>query len=70
MDESKAAFCCLFLSGCDAAGAFELVETALDYVANSVKPVIDADAHFADLVHRNFGQDIAFIHKFSNAVTS
>ncbi len=69
VDEPEVTFCSFVIPGGDAAGIFELIETAFDQVSQSVQPMIHTDARLAGLSHRNSGQDFPFIHVFPNAIS-
>ena len=43
MDDAEVACCCFVVPGCEASGAFELVEAALDLVSKGIDKPIDCN---------------------------
>ena len=68
VDEAQEALCGFVVAGGDAAGILELVEAALDEVAQPVKGSVHGHAQLAGLSHRDHRHDVARLHGFSNPV--
>ena len=68
VDEAQEAFGCLVAACCDASCVLELVEAALDQVAQAIERTIHTSALFTCLAHRDDGQDIAILHARPDAV--
>ena len=68
VDEAQETLGGLVVTGGDAAGVLQLVEAALDQVAQALKGAIHGDTQFAALAHRDHRHDVARLHGFSNLV--
>lgn len=64
VDEAQEALCGFVVAG----GVLELVEAALDEVAQPVKGSVHGHAQLAGLAHRDHRHDVARLHGFSNPV--
>ena len=69
VDEAKEALRSLVVTGGDTAGVLQLVEAPFDKVSKTIQGPVDCSALFSLFAHGNDGQDIAFAHGFSNAVS-
>ena len=68
VDEAQEALCGFVVAGGDAAGILELVEAALDQVAQAIELAVDGDAEPSGLSHRDYRHDVSCLHGFANIV--
>src|SRR5690606_23719824 len=68
VDEAKEAFGGFVVAGCKAAAIFQLVEAALDHVAQGVDGHVDSLAHPSVPSHRYHGQGVAALDVFPNFI--
>lgn len=68
VDEAQEALGCLVVMSGNAAGILQLVEAALDEVAEPVERAVNGHAQLAGFSHRDHGYDVARFHGFSNLV--
>jgi hypothetical protein len=68
VDEPQEALCGFVVAGGDAAGVLQLVEAALDEVAQPVEGAIHGDTELAGLAHGDDRHNVARFHCFANLV--
>jgi len=68
VDEAQEAFGGLVVAGGDATGVLQLVEAALDEVAQFVEPAIHGNSELAGLAHWDDRYHVARLHGFANIV--
>lgn len=68
VDEAEEAFGGFVVAGCQAAAVFQLVEAALDHVAQGIDGHVDSLAHPSVLSHRYHGQGVAALDVFPNFI--
>ena len=68
VDEAQEAFGCLVVASGDSAGVFQLVEAALDEVAQPVEGTVHRDEQPAYLSHGDNRDDVTGFHGFANIV--
>ena len=66
--EAEETVCGLVVTGCQATAVLQLVEAALDHVAQRVDRHVDRLAYLAVLSHGDHGQRVAALDVFSNFI--
>lgn len=68
VDEAEEAFGGFVVAGCQPTAVFQLVEAALDHVAQGIDGPVDSLAHLAVLSHGDHGQGVAALDVFPNFI--
>ena len=68
VDEAEEAVCGFVVAGCQPTAVFQLVEAALDHIAQRIDGHVDNRSNLAVLAHRDHRQGVAAFNIFPNFI--